>query len=129
MIVGFDNQAGGDDRVNRRHLVMLLGGLALARPRGARAAERMRRIGILMPFADNDPAGLRRIAAFVERLQALGWSEGRNIKLDVRWGAGNEQLSRRYAGELVALAPDLMVVQSTQVLLALRAVDRTVPVV
>jgi putative ABC transport system substrate-binding protein len=108
---------------------MLLSGLALARPRGTRAAERMRRIGILMPFADNDAAGLQRIAAFVERLQALGWSEGRNIRLDVRWGAGDEQLSRRYAGELLALAPDLIVVQSTQVLLALRAVDRTVPVV
>src|SRR5499427_1800929 len=83
-------------------------GAAATWPVAARAqqAERMRRIGVLMSLAANDAEGQARLAAFLQGLQQLGWIDGRNVRIDTRWGAGDADRTRRYAAELVAPAPD-----------------------
>lgn len=88
--------------MRRREFISLIGSVA-AWPLAARAQqpERMRRIGILMLFAEDDPAGKIRIAAFIEGLQQLGWTVGRNIEIDIRWGAADAVRSRRQAAELL----------------------------
>src|SRR5229473_3240987 len=95
--------------MRRREFIILLGGTAatIALPLAARAQkpERMRRIGVLMSLAENDPEGQARIAAFLQALQQLGWIDGRNLRVDTRWAAGNADHNRDYANELVALAP------------------------
>jgi hypothetical protein len=95
--------------VKRRAFITLLGGAA-AWPLAARAqqGERMRRIGVLMSVAAGDPEGQARLVAFVQGLQEQGWTVGRNVQLDIRWAAGEPDLFRRYAAELVALAPDVI---------------------
>ena len=97
------------DRMRRREFITLLGGAA-AWPLAARAQqpERMRRIGVLLSAAADDPEGQARITAFVQELQRLGWTDGRNVLIDVRWAAGNADDTRKYATELVALAPDVI---------------------
>src|SRR5262249_40772742 len=94
----------------RREVVTLLVGAAAAWPFAAPAQqrERMRRIGVLMPFAAGDPEAQARLAAFLQGLQEHGWTVGRNIRIDIRWAAGEPELRRRYAAELVALAPDVI---------------------
>jgi putative tryptophan/tyrosine transport system substrate-binding protein len=95
--------------MKRREFITLLGGAAAAWPLGARAqGERMRRIGVLMTLAADDPQGQARIAAFLLGLQQLDWTDGRNVQIDTRWAAGNADDIRRYAAELVALAPDVI---------------------
>ena len=96
--------------MKRREFITLLGGAAAAWPLAARAqqAERMRRIGVLMALAADDPEGQARLAAFVQGLQQLGWTDGRNVQIDYRWGAGDAERIRRYAAELAALAPDVI---------------------
>ena len=96
--------------MRRREFISLLGGAAAAWPFAARAqqGERMRRIGVLMPLAEDDPEGQSRLRAFVQGLQQLGWTDGRNLRIDIRWGAGDAERIRRYAAELAALAPDVM---------------------
>src|SRR5260370_32848125 len=96
--------------MSRRDLVTLLGGVAATWPLAAHAqqAERMRRIGVLMNRAANDPDGQARLAAFQQNLQQLGWSEGRNVRIDSRWGEGDVDRERRDAAELLALAPDVL---------------------
>src|SRR5713101_926948 len=98
-----------DQIIKRRDFITLLGGAAAAWPLAARAqqGERMRRIGVLMNLAADDPEGQTRITAFVQGLQQLGWSVGRNVRIDTRWGGGDAERFRRYAAELVALAPDI----------------------
>ncbi len=93
--------------MKRREFITLLGGAAAAWPLAARAqqGERMRRIGVLMSVAADDPEGQARLAAFLQGLQQLGWTDGRNVRIDTRWGAGDAERIRRYAAELVALAP------------------------
>ena len=95
--------------MNRRGMIAALGGAA-AWPIAARAqqGERMRRIGVLLPATADDPEFQARVAAFVQGLQQLGWTEGRNVRIDIRWGAGDAERIRRYAAELVALAPDVI---------------------
>jgi putative ABC transport system substrate-binding protein len=94
--------------VKRREFITLLGGAA-AWPLAARAqqGERMRRIGVLMPLADA-PVGQTRIAAFLQGLQQSGWSDGRNVRIDIRWAAGDADRIRRYAAELMSFAPDVI---------------------
>jgi putative ABC transport system substrate-binding protein len=94
--------------IRRRELMFTLLGGAAAWPLAAHAQqpERMRRIGVLIPYAADDPEGQARIAAFLQGLQKLGWTEGRNVRIDYRWSAGDADRARRYAAELVALAPD-----------------------
>src|SRR5262247_1858868 len=92
----------------RREFISLLGGAAAAWPLAARAqqGERIRRIGVLVAVAD-DPEGQARVTAFVQALQELGWTVGRNVRIDIRWAAGDAERSRRYAAELAALAPNV----------------------
>ena len=96
--------------MKRREFITLLGGAAASWPLAAHAqqSERVRRVGVLMPLAADDPQSLRRLTAFVQGLQQLGWTDGRNVRIDVRWAAGDADRIRRYAAELVALAPDVI---------------------
>jgi putative ABC transport system substrate-binding protein len=116
--------------VKRREFITLVGGAAVW-PLVARAqqSERMRRIGILMLFAEDDPAAKTRIGALIEGLQQLGWTVGRNLQVDIRWGATDAVRSRRYAAELVALAPDVVLAGASEATAALREATRTVPIV
>ena len=115
--------------MKRREFITLLGGAAAAWPLAARAqqGERMRRIGVNV--AENDPAGQRRIAAFLQRLQELDWEEGRNLRIDMRWGAGDSDRYRRYAAELVALTPAAIFAVTTPAVAPLLHAPRTVPIV
>jgi putative ABC transport system substrate-binding protein len=116
--------------MKRREFISLLGGAATW-PLTARAQqpEKMRRIGILMLLAENDPQAKIRIAALSEGLQLLDWTVGRNVQMDIRWGATDAVRSRKYAAELVALAPDVIVATASETTAALREVTRTVPIV
>jgi hypothetical protein len=101
-------------RMKRRKFITLVGGAA-AWPLVARAqqGDRMRRIGVLMGFAESDREGQAFVAAFREGLQKLGWVGGRNIRIDARWAAGDTGLMQRFAKELVALQPDLILSHHT----------------
>jgi len=105
-------------------------GCTVAWPLAARAqqAERVRRIGALMNLAADDPEALGRITAFVQGLQQLGWSDGRNVRIIARWAAGNADNFRKYSAELVALAPDAILATSTPAVLALQQATHTVPI-
>ena len=94
----------------RRDFISLLGGAAITWPLAARAQqrERVRRIGLLINLAADDPESQARRAAFQQGLQQLGWIEGQNMRLDIRWGAGDAERIRTYATELVALSPDVI---------------------
>src|SRR6266536_3829003 len=96
--------------MRRREFITLLGGTAAAWPLAARAQQRdrMRRIGVLMNLASDDAEGQARLAAFHQGLQQLGWTVGRNVQIDYRWGAGNADRIRKFAAELIALAPDVI---------------------
>jgi putative ABC transport system substrate-binding protein len=119
------------DQVRRRELITLLGGAAAWWSLAARAqqSERVRRIGALFPQAVNDTDGQAHFVEFVQELQRLGWSAGRNVRIDARWAAGNVGDLRKYAAELVALAPDVLLCSSTSATAALQQVTRTVPIV
>jgi putative tryptophan/tyrosine transport system substrate-binding protein len=95
----------------------------------AQQPDRMRHIGVLMNLAADDPETLQRLAAFKQRLQELGWTEGRNVQFDYRSGLANADLYRRYAAELVALAPDIILANGTSTLGPLQQVTRTLPIV
>ena len=116
--------------MKRREFITLLGGAA-AWPLAARAQqpERMRRIGVLEPLAVDDPEALARVTAFAQGLQQLGWTDGRNIRIDIRWAAGNADEIRKQASELVGLAPDAILTSTSPSMVALRRVTRTVPIV
>src|SRR6266478_1275622 len=96
-------------QLKRRTFIKLLGGAA-AWPLAARAQqrERMRRIGVLMPLAADDAIAQARNAAFLQGLQQLGWTIGQNIQIEYRWSGGNDEVTRRYAAELAALAPEVI---------------------
>jgi len=117
--------------VRRRQFITLLGGVAAVWPLAARAQqpERARRIGVLMNLAADDPEALSRITAFVQGLQQLGWTEGRNMRIDTRWGAGDTARFHRYAEELLALVPDVVLASGTPAIQALQQATRTVPIV
>ena len=118
--------------MRRRAFIALLGGAAAAWPLRAHAqqpGERLRRIGHLINLAADDPDAQARVAAFARGLQELGWIDGRNVRIDYRWAKGDPDLVRRYAAELVALSPDLILVSSGSALAALQNATRTVPIV
>jgi putative ABC transport system substrate-binding protein len=117
--------------VRRRQFITLLGGAAAAWPLAARAQqpERVRRIGVLMNVAAADPEGQAQVAAFLQALQQLGWSEGRNVRIDTRWGENDVERDRRYATELLAFAPDVILASGTLSVAALRRLTRTSPIV
>jgi len=116
---------------NRRKLVVAFGAGALAKPFGvfAQQPEKPRRIGVLMALAELDPEGQLRLAAFSERLATLGWVEGRNLSLDVRWTAGDVARASAYAKELVALHPDAILTNTSPVTSAIQRETRTIPIV
>jgi putative tryptophan/tyrosine transport system substrate-binding protein len=116
--------------VRRRQFITLLGGAA-AGPVAARAqqGERMRRVGVLVNLAANDPMGQARVAAFVQGLQAAGWSDGRNVRIDTRWAAADPGNYRKYAMELMALGPDVILASTTAAVAQLQQASRTVPIV
>ena len=117
--------------MNRRDLIALLGGTAVSWPLGARAQqpERVRRIGVLQGLAANDPEGQARFAAFLQALQQLGWTDGRNIQIVHRFTDGDTDRARAYAAELVALAPDLVLTSGASTVGTMLQVSRSVPVV
>jgi putative tryptophan/tyrosine transport system substrate-binding protein len=117
--------------MRRREFVSLLGGAAAAWPVAARAQqpERVRRVGVLMPLAADDPQSLRRLTAFVQGLQQLGWTDSRNVRIDVRWAAGDPDRFRSYAAELVALAPDVILAGAVSSMMPLQQATRSVPLV
>jgi putative ABC transport system substrate-binding protein len=116
--------------VRRREFITLVGGAA-AWPLAARAqqAERMRRIGVLINRAPDNKEGQARLAAFQQALQQLGWSDGRNARIDVRWGADDADRERKYAAELIALAPDIILAGGTVSAAAAQQASRSVPIV
>jgi putative tryptophan/tyrosine transport system substrate-binding protein len=117
--------------VRRREFIAALGGAAAAWPLAAWAQqpERARRIGVLMALAADDPDGQARVAAFLQGLRELGWIEGRNLRLDYRWGGGDIARIRKDAVELVALTPDVILAGGGQVMGPLQEATRTVPIV
>jgi len=95
----------------------------------AQQSERLRRIGVLTPYSESDPYAKAQFDAFVQGLAELGWSEGRNLRMDVRWAAGDLDRVRMYAKELVTLQPDVILVDSTPQTAALQRVTSTIPIV
>jgi putative ABC transport system substrate-binding protein len=118
--------------VIRRQFIMFLVGAAAAWPLAARAqkhGEGARRIGVLYGQAADDPEAQARAAAFQQRLQQSGWTDGRNVRIDYRWGGGNADRIRKYAAELVALAPDVILTSGAATMGWLLQATRTVPIV
>jgi putative tryptophan/tyrosine transport system substrate-binding protein len=117
-------------QLRRREFIALLGGAAIASPRAAFAqADRVRRLGVLMSASETDSEGQARVAALRQGLQELGWTEGRNIKIDYRWTVGNPALARTLAAELVALNPEVIFAAPTAALAAMQRETGTIPIV
>src|SRR5262245_9984201 len=115
--------------IGRREFITLLGGAAVwTLAARAQQAERVRRVGVLMPTGADSPVGQARLAAFLQGLQQFGWAVGRNLRIDLRWAAGEGDRYRQYAAELVALAPDVILTVGSGVP-ALKQATRTVPIV
>jgi ABC-type uncharacterized transport system substrate-binding protein len=117
--------------VKRREFITLLGGAAAAWPIAARAqqAERMRRIGVLMPRDESDPEAKRRLSVFTQALADLGWTDGRNVRMDVGWAGGDINQIRALAQQLVGLQPDIIVTGGTPATVAVQRETRTIPIV
>src|SRR5256885_3693363 len=109
--------------MQRRKFIMALGGAAATWPlvaRAQQAAKRMRRVGALIGFAEDDPATQRRVAAFLKGLADLGWTPDRDITIDLRYGAGDADRNRIFAKELVGLNPDVILTSSTSATAAMQ---------
>jgi putative ABC transport system substrate-binding protein len=118
--------------IRRREFITLLGGAAVAWPITVGAQEqlaRTRRIGVLLGQDPDDPESSRRLTAFRQGLHDLGWTDGRNTRINIRWSAGDADRVRRDAAELVALAPDVILAIGTTTLGPLQQTTRTVPIV
>jgi putative tryptophan/tyrosine transport system substrate-binding protein len=117
--------------MRRREFIALVGGSAVLWPMAARAqqAGRLRRIGVLMNLAAEDPVSVARAKAFAEGLRALGWIDGRNVQIDYRWAASKADLLRRYAAELVALEPDAILTSGGAGVPPVLEATRTIPVI
>jgi putative tryptophan/tyrosine transport system substrate-binding protein len=130
-MVGCRFLSDGEQHMRRREFIAFIGGAAAAWPLAARAqqGERMRRIGVLMSASPDDPYQTTYLSAFMQGLQERGWTIGRNVRIDPRWGAGNTDLFRKYATELVALAPDVILATAGSIVGALEKESDTVPIV
>jgi putative ABC transport system substrate-binding protein len=117
--------------MRRREFIGLVGGVTASLPLAVRGQQpgRMRRVGVLMNLAEDDPEAQRRSAAFAQALRQLDWADGQTVQIDFRWGAGDVGLFRKYAAELVSIAPDVILATGTPVMDALQQVTRTVPIV
>ena len=116
--------------IRRRQFITVLGGAAVW-PLAARAqqGDRVRRIGMLMVGDENDPEGKIRYSAFIQALAGLGWTDGCNVRMDLRWGGGDTIQIRGLAQELVGLKPDIILAQSTLATVALQRETRNIPIV
>lgn len=114
--------------MRRREFISLIGGGAAAWPLAA-GAQAVRKLGVLMIVAENEPDSRRRIAAFQQGLRDLGWQDGRNIRIEYRWAASKPELIRQYAQEIVALAPDVILANGTTVVAELKQLTRSIPIV
>ena len=105
--------------------------MAVAWPLVARGqqGERVRRIGVLISLSAGDPQSKARVAAFLRGLQPFGWADGRNLRIDYRWGGGNAGHMRSYAAELIALVPDVVVAGGSEAMAAFQQATRNVPIV
>jgi putative ABC transport system substrate-binding protein len=121
----------GVSPMRRREFITLIGGAAAAWPLAARAQQpnRMRRIGVLTPYPADDAEARARLTAFAQGLAQTGWTVGQNIRIDYRWGDGKPDTMRKYAAELVALAPEVILASSSAALAPLLEATRTVPIV
>src|SRR6516162_6808109 len=126
----FGRKHGRHRPVRRRQFITLLGSAAAAWPLAARAQqpERVRRIGVLLSLEESDPEGKAQLSGFTQGLAELGWIEGRNLRMEVRWGGGDVDRIRTFAKDLVALQPDVIVAQGTPVTAALQRETRTIPI-
>jgi putative ABC transport system substrate-binding protein len=119
--------------MRRRDVIAALGGAAAAvswpLPARAQRVDQMRRIGVLMLTGADDPDGKARLAAFVRSLQQLGWTDGGNVRIDVRWGASSPELYRRYVTELLAAQPDVVLGTDSPIVATLQQASRDVPIV
>jgi putative ABC transport system substrate-binding protein len=117
--------------IRRRDFITLLGGAAAAWPLAARAqqTERMRRIGVLMPLDESDPLAKSFVSAFTRALAGLGWTEGRNLRIDLRWASGDADRIRAFAQELVRLEPDIIVTNGVEATTAVQRETLTIPIV
>src|SRR5215472_14553025 len=120
--------------MRRREFISLLGGAAappLLWPLAARAQQggATRRVGVLMTAAADDPESLARMGAFLQGLQELGWTDGRNVRIEYRWGSGDAERIRKSAAELVALAPDVILGNGTSAMEPLQQATHTLPIV
>lgn len=117
--------------MRRREFIGLIGSAVALRPVSARAqpSQRTRRIGVLMPLADSDPVARARIGAFVQGLQQLGWIDGGNMRIEYRWAVGDVERTRSDAAELVALAPEVIMVTSSLPTVSVQRATRTLPIV
>jgi putative ABC transport system substrate-binding protein len=116
--------------MRRREFITLLGSTAVAWPLAVRAQQpEMRRIGVLMGYAESDRQGQANVAAFLMGLQKLGWTEGRNVAIEYRWAAAEADLVQQFAKELVALQPDLILTQNTPITAAVLQQTRTIPII
>ena len=117
--------------MRRREFISLLGGAAAAWPLTARAqqGERVRRVGVLMNLTADDPLSRKRLAVFAQELQQLGWVEGHNVRIDTRWAAGDADRARKFAAELLALAPNVILSAGTTNVRAVQEATRAVAIV
>jgi ABC-type uncharacterized transport system substrate-binding protein len=117
--------------MRRRAFITLIGGAALAWPLATRAqhGERMRRIGVLTSSTMHDPSSQARLGALQQGLRQLGWINGRSVRIETRWAAGDPDALRRYAAELVELAPDVIVANGSAASALLLQASRLVPIV
>jgi putative tryptophan/tyrosine transport system substrate-binding protein len=117
--------------MRRRDFITIAGGLAVAWPLAAAAQQsgRVRRIGVIMNYAEDDPEGQARYSALLKRLKELGWGAGRDIQIDGRWVAGKTDLMQAYAAELVRLPVDIIIANSTPLLAELKRITHTIPIV
>jgi putative ABC transport system substrate-binding protein len=117
--------------IGRRDFITLLGGAAAAWPLAARAqqGDRVRRIGVLIGADENDPDGRRRVSAFTQGLVDLGWTDGRNVRMDLRWGGGDPNRIGALAKELVGLQPDIIVTSNIPAIIAFQRETQTIPIV
>src|SRR5260221_7236976 len=134
-VLSFASPSGWRDQmtfcIGRREFITLVGGAAVLWPRAASAQKPggVRRIGVLLSVAESDPEGKAQLSGFTLGLAELGWIDGRNLRMEVRWGGGDVDQIRTFAKELVALQPDLIVAQGTPVTAALQRETRTIPIV
>src|SRR5262249_34181363 len=117
--------------MRRRDFITLLGGAAIASPLVARAqqGDRAQRIGVLMPYDENDPVAKTYVSAFAQALADLGWTDSRNVRMDLRWGRSEIDRIRALAHELVGLQPDIILTSGTPATVALKRETRTIPII